>query len=119
MSPTALIYRSELLHPSETFIDAQAHALRRGQHTARERTSSSVHRRRRDKTRTLRDTPQAVIDLLHGELAKALALPETRKRLLELGFDPAGGTPAELTRFEKQERAKWGPIIKATGLQGG
>ena len=29
MNPTALIYRSELLHPSETFIDAQAHALRR------------------------------------------------------------------------------------------
>jgi len=29
LNPTALIYRSELLHPSETFIDAQAHALRR------------------------------------------------------------------------------------------
>ena len=29
-----------------------------------------------------RGTPQAVIDLLNGELVKALALPETRKRLL-------------------------------------
>jgi len=66
-----------------------------------------------------RDTPQGVIDLLNGEMAKALALPETRKRMLELGFDPAGGTPAELTQFEKQERAKWGPIIKATDLKGG
>ena len=66
-----------------------------------------------------RDTPQAVVDLLNKELAKALAEPETRKRLLELGFDPAGGTPAELTQFEKQERLKWGPLIKATGLQGG
>ncbi|MBN8990057.1 MAG: tripartite tricarboxylate transporter substrate binding protein [Rhizobiales bacterium] len=66
-----------------------------------------------------RDTPQPVIDLLNAELAKALALPETRKRLLELGFDPAGGTPAELAQFEKQERAKWGPIIKATDLKGG
>jgi len=66
-----------------------------------------------------RDTPQPVIDLLNSELAKALALPETKKRLLELGFDPAGGTPAELTQFENKERAKWGPIIKATDLKGG
>ena len=66
-----------------------------------------------------RDTPRAIIDLLNSELAKALAQPETRKRLLELGFDPAGGTPADLARFEAQERLKWGPVIKATGLQGG
>lgn len=66
-----------------------------------------------------RDTPKAVIDLLNGELAKALAQPETQKRLLELGFDPAGGSPADLAKFETQERLKWGPVIKATGLQGG
>ena len=66
-----------------------------------------------------RSTPQAVVDFLNGELTKALALPETKKRLLELGFDAAGGTPAELARFEKQERLKWGPLIKAAGLQGG
>jgi len=66
-----------------------------------------------------RNTPQAIVDLLSSELAKAIAQPETRKRMLELGFDPAGGTPADLGRFETQERNKWGPVIKATGLQGG
>jgi tripartite-type tricarboxylate transporter receptor subunit TctC len=66
-----------------------------------------------------RDTPQPIVDLLNKELAKALAEPETKKRLLELGFDPGGGTPAELTQFEKRERLKWGPLIKETGLQGG
>ncbi len=66
-----------------------------------------------------RDTPQAVIELLNAEFAKALALPETRKRLHELGLDPAGGTPSDLSRFETRERLKWGPVIKATGLQGG
>jgi len=66
-----------------------------------------------------RATPQPILNLLNSELAKALAQPETRKRLLELGFDPAGGTPADLARFETQERLKWGPVIKATGLQGG
>jgi tripartite-type tricarboxylate transporter receptor subunit TctC len=66
-----------------------------------------------------RDTPQPIVDLLSSELTKALAQPETRKRLLELGFDPAGGTPADLAQFEKQERGKWGPVIKATDLKGG
>ncbi|MET0679221.1 MAG: tripartite tricarboxylate transporter substrate binding protein [Bradyrhizobium sp.] len=66
-----------------------------------------------------RDTPKAVLDALNSELAKALAQPETQKRLLELGFDPAGGTPADLAGFETRERLKWGPVIKATGLQGG
>jgi tripartite-type tricarboxylate transporter receptor subunit TctC len=66
-----------------------------------------------------RNTPQPIVDLLSAELAKAIAQPETRKRMLELGFDPAGGTPADLARFETQERNKWGPVIKATGLQGG
>ena len=51
-----------------------------------------------------RDTPQPILDLLSSELAKALAQPETRKRLLELGFvegaevevlheGPLGGDP--------------------------
>ena len=53
------------------------------------------------------------------ELVRILSLPETRERLLQLGLEVAGCTPAELAEFEKQERAKWGPLIKATGLKGG
>ena len=54
----------------------------------------------------------------NAEVAKILAQPETRQRLLQLGFEPAGGTPEQLAAFEKQERAKWGPLIKAAGLKG-
>jgi tripartite-type tricarboxylate transporter receptor subunit TctC len=63
-------------------------------------------------------TPQPIVDKLNAEVAKILAQPETRQRLLQLGFEPAGGTPAELAAFEKQERSKWGPLIKAAGLKG-
>jgi tripartite-type tricarboxylate transporter receptor subunit TctC len=66
-----------------------------------------------------RDTPAPVVALLSKELARILGLPETRERLLQLGLEVAGGTPAELAEFEKQERAKWGPLIKASGLKGG
>jgi tripartite-type tricarboxylate transporter receptor subunit TctC len=66
-----------------------------------------------------RDTPQRVITQLSEELAKILALPETRQRLQQLGLEAAGGTPTDLAQFEKAERAKWGPLIKATGVKGG
>jgi tripartite-type tricarboxylate transporter receptor subunit TctC len=63
-------------------------------------------------------TPQPIVALLSGELARILAQPETRQRLLQLGFEPAGGKPADLAQFETRERSKWGPLIKAAGLKG-
>ena len=65
-----------------------------------------------------RGTPQPVIDQVNAELARMLARPETRQQLLQLGLEPAGGTPAALAAFETSERAKWAPIIKAAGLKG-
>ena len=62
-------------------------------------------------------TPKEIVTRLNAEVAKILALPETRQRLLQLGFEPVGGTPEKLAAFEKQERAKWGPVIKAAGLK--
>lgn len=64
-----------------------------------------------------RGTPAAVIALWNAAINKALARPETRQRLLELGFDPAGGTPANLADFAKAERAKWQPLIKTAGIK--
>jgi len=66
-----------------------------------------------------RGTPKAIVDRLNAEVTKILAQPETRQRLLQLGFEPAGGSPESLAAYEKQERAKWGPLIKAAGLKGG
>ena len=65
-----------------------------------------------------RGTPKPIIDQLNAEVMKVLAEPETRQKLMQLGFEPAGGTPDQLAAFEKTERAKWGPLIKAAGLKG-
>jgi len=65
-----------------------------------------------------RGTPQPIVDLLNAEVAKILAQPEARQRLLGLGFEAAGGTPGSLAKFEQQERSKWAPLIKAAGLKG-
>ncbi len=63
-------------------------------------------------------TPKAIVDRLNAEVAKILAQPETRQRLLQIGFEPAGGSPEQLAAFEKREREKWGPVIKSAGLKG-
>ena len=62
-------------------------------------------------------TPPAVVQKLNAELAKALAQPEVRQRLLELGHEPGGGTPAELEAFARSERLKWQPLIIQAGLK--
>jgi len=62
-------------------------------------------------------TPADVVHTLNVSLNKVLARPETRNRLLELGFEPAGGTPAQLADFAKGERSKWQPVIKTAGIK--
>lgn len=64
-----------------------------------------------------RGTPPAVIKRLNEEVTKILAQPETRQRLLQLGHEPAGGTPEQLAEFARAERAKWGPLITKVGLK--
>src|SRR5216683_4627678 len=48
-------------------------------------------------------TPQVVIDKLHRESTRILALPDVRKRLTELGLDLIGNTPAEFAAVIKAE----------------
>ena len=62
-------------------------------------------------------TPAQVIATLNAALNRALDAPGTRTRLLELGLEPAGGTPEKLASFAVAERAKWGPLIKSAGMQ--
>lgn len=63
-------------------------------------------------------TPEPMVQLLNAEVAKILAAPETRTRMLQIGVEPAGGTPGQLAQFEQNERAQWGPLIRAAGLKG-
>ena len=64
-----------------------------------------------------RGTPPAVVQKLNADVAKVLALPEVRQRLLELGHEAAGGAPDDLAAFARAERHKWGALIKTAGLK--
>ena len=64
-----------------------------------------------------RGTPPEVVNLLNGEVAKALAQPEVRARLLRMGFEPGGGSAERLRTFVESEAQRWGQLIRKAGIK--
>lgn len=62
-------------------------------------------------------TSPSIIDKLHRETVKALAIPQVRKRLEELGLDVIGNSPAELAAVVKAEIPQWAKVIKDAGIR--
>lgn len=62
-------------------------------------------------------TPQAVIDRLYAESAKALQNPEMQARFAAVGARLVGNRPDDFARFILSERAKWDGIIKKAGIK--
>jgi tripartite-type tricarboxylate transporter receptor subunit TctC len=63
-------------------------------------------------------TPPDVVEKIAAESARALRDPAVRDRLLGLGANPVGGTPAELAAMLKGEYARWGDFIRKSGIRG-
>ncbi|HEY1473299.1 MAG TPA: tripartite tricarboxylate transporter substrate binding protein [Pseudolabrys sp.] len=61
-------------------------------------------------------TPPAIIDRLNKEIGKALALPDVKDKLAVQGIDVAGGTPEQFGSYMREEFAKWGGLVKESGL---
>ncbi|HEX9786039.1 MAG TPA: tripartite tricarboxylate transporter substrate-binding protein, partial [Opitutaceae bacterium] len=62
-------------------------------------------------------TPKAVIMKIHGELIKVVALPDVKERMFNLGMEVAGSTPEQLAALVTSDIAKWGKVIKASGVR--
>jgi tripartite-type tricarboxylate transporter receptor subunit TctC len=57
-------------------------------------------------------TPKPVIERLHRETVKILSMPDTREKLVTMGFDPVGSTPEEFARWIRTEIVRWGKVIR-------
>ena len=62
-------------------------------------------------------TPAEIVTSLNAAFNKVLQRPETRQKLLELGFEAGGGTPEQLREFGQAERRKWQDVISSAGLK--
>src|SRR3954468_12041370 len=61
--------------------------------------------------------PDAIVTRFNGELNKALASPEVRKRATDFGMETLPGTPAQFKAMARAEAKRWGPIIQAAGVK--
>jgi tripartite-type tricarboxylate transporter receptor subunit TctC len=64
-----------------------------------------------------RGTPDAVIQRLYTETAKALALPEVRERLTQAALQPVGNSPREFAAVIRADIERWGKLARELGIQ--
>lgn len=62
-------------------------------------------------------TPADIIKRLNAEFNRIIDLPETKKRMLDNGYEPVGGTPEKFGELIRAEIAKWAPVVKAAGVR--
>jgi len=62
-------------------------------------------------------TPQAILDRLYREIAKAVHLPDVKQRFEAEGATPAGTTPAEFAAFYRSEAEKWADVARRSGTK--
>ena len=62
-------------------------------------------------------TPKPVLERLNREVNAAVAAPEVRKRLGELGVDARAGTPEALRALLVSEIAKWKAVIERAKIE--
>ena len=62
-------------------------------------------------------TPREIVARLNAELAKIIATPAMRDRMIGLGYEPVGGAPERFDALIQSELAKWAPVVKAAGVR--
>ena len=62
-------------------------------------------------------TPKEIIDKVNAEVNRALADPQMRDRLAELGGRPIPGTPEDFGRTIAEETAKWEKVVISSGAK--
>jgi len=61
--------------------------------------------------------PREVLDRLHAEFTRALAAPDIREKMLNLGAEPVGNRPEEFAAYIHSEAEKYARVIKASGAK--
>jgi len=61
-------------------------------------------------------TPAPIVRKLYAEIAKVMAMPDVRKRLIELGADPVATTPEAFAEHIRKENEKWAAVVKRANI---
>jgi tripartite-type tricarboxylate transporter receptor subunit TctC len=64
-----------------------------------------------------KNTPPEIVERLNKEINAALADPEIKNRLDDIGNMPTAMSPAEFDKFIAAETEKWAKVIKTAGIK--
>ena len=62
-------------------------------------------------------TPKEIVARLHAETAKILRAPENAKKLQDLGLEPGGMAPEELTALMRVDIPRLGKVVRDSGAK--
>ena len=62
-------------------------------------------------------TPPEIVAKLSSAVAAAIREPDMAKRLVDMSATAVGDTPAEMAVFLRDERQRWGGVIRAAGVK--
>jgi tripartite-type tricarboxylate transporter receptor subunit TctC len=62
-------------------------------------------------------TPTEILDKLNNEINAAVADPNMKVRLADLGGTILAGSPADFGKFIADETEKWGKVIRAVNIK--
>ena len=63
------------------------------------------------------NTPKPIIDKISKDVARIIAMPEVRDRILAQASVPISNTPEEYAAFIQAETKKWAEVIKQANIQ--
>jgi tripartite-type tricarboxylate transporter receptor subunit TctC len=66
---------------------------------------------------TTAGVPRPVLERLNAAVNRAIAQPDTKERLAQLGSEGGGGTPEDFAALIRRDSAKWADVIKRSGAK--
>jgi tripartite-type tricarboxylate transporter receptor subunit TctC len=61
--------------------------------------------------------PPDVVVRINGEVNECLKSAELRASMINIGFEPTGGSPQDFAALIAEQLRHWAPIVKSTGFQ--
>ncbi len=61
--------------------------------------------------------PRPIVNKVNADVVRALATPEVKTRLGEVGVEAITSTPEQFGQFMASEAARWGKLVKETNMR--